>query len=513
MAAPALDHLSKRRRKLEQLHRKTLAFSGNLPPVDLIDVQNGSSASSSRNNIGNSISSISSSSSSSNGSSNNNSNNNSDTSSTSSIGSTGSLSNGHARSKHETAFSLATPSSLASYISIPSSTQTKSLSHLASSSHTSQDAKRNNHHRSRLPKDFDKVQVRRSCTALLKFAHAKYTALNSHKPHFQQHTSIEDSLSADALPAAPFPYGEPIYLTIQTFSEIASLRSIVPFLIPLPNRIRPKLADLSICLITRDPRAPIVAVLEADKNSPTHGVFTEIVSAGKLRSKLISFSDAKKKQHRRKHLDQDEPPSKKTKHAVDNPHKAAPGYVKSFDIIVNDSEITSEKLTKIFGPGVYLKAPGLKITIPVPISLQPPVSEDATPAQAQKIKDTIADPLVIKNQLKYIARSSAVIKAPGKNLSILVGLSSFTPEQLMENIAATISTVLQKQGGLIQGSWENVKAITIKTAKSASMPIYQNTAALELHQPSIADLKNGSAVAKAASNNNDNDDDDNNDDE
>lgn len=342
---------------------------------------------------------------------------------------------------------------------------------------SSSSASHKNHHRSRLPKDFDKTQVRRSCTALLKYAHSKFSQQN--KPvQYQQYTSIEDSLAGPPPPPS-FPYGEPIYLTIQTVEEIASLRAIVPYLIPLPNRIRPKLSDLSICLITRDPRAPIVAILESDKDSPTHGVFTEIVSVGKLRSKLISFADTASKKNRRKHLDQDtrEPPQKKSKHAIDNPHKAAPGFVKSFDIIVNDSEITAEHLTKIFGPGVYLKAPGLKVTIPVPVSLQPPVPENSTPIQAQKIKDTIADPMVIKNQLKYIARSSAVIKAPGKNLPILVGLSSFTPEQLMENIAATISNVLQKQGGLIDGSWDNVKAISIKTAKSASMPIYQNTAA------------------------------------
>lgn len=398
------SHLSARRRKLEQLHRKTLAFSGITPPTNTSQSSedNGSKANASSIRIN--------------------------------------------RSAHSKFSDSQTPSSP------------------PTSSSTSEKKKKINHHRSRLPKDFDKLQVRRSCIALLKHAHSLY--LKNPSSNLKG-----DSLDSDT----NFSTGEPIYINIQTYNEITSLRAIVPYLIPLPNRIRPKLNDLSVCLITRDPRAPVVEILETDKESPTHGVFTEIVSAGKLRSRLITFGEAVTKKKRRSHLDNDEPPSKKSKHAHENPQKYAAGYVKSFDIIINDIGITAESLTHVFGPSVYLKPPGIKITIPVPVSLQPAIPEDATPAQAQKIRDTVADPAVVKNQLKYIARSSAVIKAPGKNLSILVGLSSFTPEQLMENIAATISNVLQKQSSLVHGSWDNVKAITIKTAKSANMPIYNNT--------------------------------------
>lgn len=444
----SLDHLSARRRKLEQLHRKTLSFSGTTPPSNLTAV-NGSSSSSSSSNRTQVLKSSSS-----------------PRPSSPLLESIQSKRSAHSKFSN----TLLSPP--------PSSTS-------SSSSSSSADSQKKVHHRSRLPKDFDKSHVRKSCTALLKHAHPIYIQQGRHR--HQQPKSLEADLNRPN--DSNFTDGEPIYINIQTYDDITPLRSIVPYLIPLPNRIRPKLSELSICLITRDPRAPVVAVLDTDKSSPTHGVFTEIVSTGKLRSRLISFAEIIAKKNRRRHLDSNEPPTKKTKHTHENPHKVAPAYVKSFDIIVNDAEITAESLTHIFGPGVYLKPPGIKHTVPVPISLQPPIPEDATPVQIQKIRDTIADPLVIKNQLKYIARSSAVIKAPGKNLSILVGLSSFTPEQLMENVAAAISNVLSKQSTLIPGSWDNVKAITVKTAKSASMPIYKNTKQVE---PTL-NGKNGSS--------------------
>lgn len=419
-SSSSISHLSARRRKLEQLHRKTLAFSGTTPPANNISL----------------------------------------------------LENTEQGSKEHKNISSLDASSAPSSVKFARSALSKFANPLPSpsSSKSSSDDKKKKtikYHRSRLPKDFDKSQVRRSCIALLKHAHQLFIQKPASLSNADNETLDSDS---------SFTTGEPIYLNIQTFNEIASLRAIVPYLIPLPNRIRPKLNDLSICLITRDPRAPVVDILENDKQSPTHGIFTEIISAGKLRSRLITFGEAVSKKKRRSHLDSDEPPNKKAKKAHENPQKFAAGYAKSFDIIANDTEITPESLTHVFGSGVYLKAPGIKITVPVPVSFQPAVPEDATPAQVQKIRETVADPIVIKNQLKYIARSSAVIKAPGKNLNILVGLSSFTPEQLMENIAATISNILQKQSTLIPGSWDNVKAITIKTAKSANMPIYSNSA-------------------------------------
>lgn len=431
-----LDNLSKRRQKLEKLHRKTLAFSGNLPPSSIDNVSQTSNQKLT------------------------------------------SKSKSPRRSSFASAVSYSPP---------PSSVSSSSSSNASSNSQeSSTSSSKKNSHRSRLPKDFDKLQVRQSCTALLKHAHTQY--LKHNKSHqYQMQTSIEDTIfDKDTKPSSgSFEPGEPIYLNIQTVEENKALRAIVPYLIPLPNRIRPKLSDLSICLITKGSRAPVVAILEDDVNAPTHGIFTDIVSINKLKAKLHSFDDAVNgKKRKRRFLDEDgpkEPPNKKGKgnHGGAHPHKIAPSYVKSFDIVVNDADINPETLTHALGPGVYLKPPGLKITVPVPISLQPPIPDNATPVEIQKIKNTIANPLIIKNQLKYIARSSAVIKAPGRNISILVGLSSFTPEQLMENVAATISHVFQKQSTLVPGSWNNVKSITIKTAKSASMPVYSNTKTTE----------------------------------
>jgi len=58
---------------------------------------------------------------------------------------------------------------------------------------------------------------------------------------------------------------------------------------------------------------------------------------------------------------------------------------------------------------------------------------------------------------------------PGTNVAIRVGLASFTPQQLVENIATVTQAVIEKH--VVKG-WRNVKTIHIKSHRSVAIPIW-----------------------------------------
>lgn len=280
-----------------------------------------------------------------------------------------------------------------------------------------------------IPKQFDPVQVKRSSKALL--AHAHTTYLKS--PEAQSDGEIS---------------GEPIYLNINTYEQITDRKPEGPTLIPVPNKVRPRLAKLQVCLIVNNPQKAVVDALTSDEKLPTYELFSEIISTSRLRSAL---STAGKETHQ---------------------HRAALDFVKNFDMLVYDGKLKPQVMRSILGPRVYNKPAGVKIQSPLPITLQPVTGPDATPVQIEEAKKVIADPVVIKKQLKFIANCVTVLPSPGTSLSILVGLSSFTKEQLIENITAVLKVVMNEANPLIDNTWGNVRAMYIKTTESASLPLY-----------------------------------------
>ena len=302
-----------------------------------------------------------------------------------------------------------------------------------------------------IPKQFDQAQVKQSCRALLGHAHPLYLKNNSsRRSHHLESTNF------DITPSPPLPKitGEPIFLNINTFEPITNTKTEIPTLIPVPNKIRPKLNDLSVCLIVNNPQKAVADILtggddeENKEKIPTNNLFSEIISTSRLRSTLGS---------------------NKTIH----PHKAAVDWAKSFDLIVCDGKLKPQALRSILGPKLYNKPSGTKIQSPLPITFQPVLNEaEATPVQIEQAKNVVADPATIKRQLKFVANCVTVAPSPGTALSVLVGLSSFTKEQLIENISAVLKVILNSSSSMSPESWSNIRSMYIKTAESASLPLY-----------------------------------------
>jgi hypothetical protein len=305
-----------------------------------------------------------------------------------------------------------------------------------------------------IPKQFDQVKLKKACKSLL--IHAQKEFLEQSSRRTQKKPVL---LPGQVEPASNERVeGLPIYLEINTFESVTGSTEKSsrpdPTLIPVPHRVRPKASELSICMIVDNPQTKYINILVgANENAPaedkpvTHDLFAEIVSTSKLRSR---FSKASIHQH-----------------------KAAIEFVKNFDLIVYDgNRISAAALKSILGPKVVYKPAGPALQSPLPITFQPVPGSDATPAEMARVVAVVADPAVIRRQIKYIASCVVAAPAPGNSLSVLVGLSSHSREQLITNIAAVLRIVLDSRKPLIVGGWDNVRNMVIKTSESAGLPLY-----------------------------------------
>lgn len=305
-----------------------------------------------------------------------------------------------------------------------------------------------------IPKQFDQAQLKKACKSLLTHAQKAFLEQKSRRAPKMPITVPGQVEPADGERIE----GEPIYLEINTFESVTGSNESSsrpdPTLIPVPHRVRSKAAELSICLIVDNPQTKYISMLVgADENSPkedkpvTHDLFAEIVSTSKLRSR---FSKAPTHQH-----------------------KAAAEFVKNFDLLVYDgNRITAAALKSILGPKVVYKPAGIALHAPLPITFQPVPGPNATPAEVSRAAAVVADPAVIRHQVKYISSCVVAAPAPGNSLSLLVGLSSHTREQLIANIAAVLRVVLDTNKPVLVGGWANVRNMIIKTSESAGLPLY-----------------------------------------
>ncbi|ANB11448.1 Utp30p [Sugiyamaella lignohabitans] len=211
-----------------------------------------------------------------------------------------------------------------------------------------------------------------------------------------------------------------------------------PVLISLPHRAREKkLNDMTICLIVKDPQQKFQKVLEDDKNSPTHDLFTEIVSISKLRSRVAASK-----------------PSSNSKKAQIS--------IEKFDLIVAQANII-HLLPDTIPASLYKTGK----TVPVPIQIT------AKDPKLPKGSQEVIDPRLVLYQMKKLVNKSTVLVIPKQGstcFSVLVGISDpDTMSKLIDNINTAIDGIVGNVDAV--GGWSNVVSIHIKTADSISLPV------------------------------------------
>ena len=235
----------------------------------------------------------------------------------------------------------------------------------------------------------------------------------------------------------------PIWLTLTTKQHIVDKQRLLPSKIKVPHSLN-KSDNLSICLITADPqRAAKNAV--ADPSFPPHlsSRIDKIIGFSKLKARYHSFEA--KRQLR------DE-----------------------FDIFLADDRIATRlvgELGKTFYKGSTKR--------PIPVNLAQTNKDEngkrvkATLPRKTNPKDDkaalVASPKIVAAEIERAMDCVPVSLKPGTNVSVRIGLASFTPAQLSDNMKAVAEAIIEKH--VVKG-WRNVKSILVKSPTSTALPIW-----------------------------------------
>ncbi|RMD44663.1 hypothetical protein DV735_g483, partial [Chaetothyriales sp. CBS 134920] len=204
--------------------------------------------------------------------------------------------------------------------------------------------------------------------------------------------------------------------------------------------------SLSICIITADPQRAVKNIV-ADPRFPTELAtkIERVIGLTKLQARYKTFEQ--RRELRSQH-----------------------------DVFLADDRIIT-RLPKALGKVFYQGT--AKRPIPINIALIP---RDEAGKKIKKIKPAastkkdatektalFASPEIVAKEISRALDSVPITVKQGTNTAARIGLSSFTPEQLVDNINAVVSHVIEKH--VVKG-WRNVKAIHIKTPTSMALPIW-----------------------------------------
>lgn len=111
---------------------------------------------------------------------------------------------------------------------------------------------------------------------------------------------------------------------------------------------------------------------------------------------------------------------------------------------------------------------------PVPVSLAPyrqitTSGQRVTPKAADEKSKTIAPPLQVAREIEKTINCALVHLSPSNNTSVRVGYSSFTAQQIADNVKAVVAGLVEK---FIPQGWRNIRAVHIKGPNTMALPIW-----------------------------------------
>ncbi|KAL9591526.1 MAG: hypothetical protein Q9179_007632, partial [Wetmoreana sp. 5 TL-2023] len=237
-----------------------------------------------------------------------------------------------------------------------------------------------------------------------------------------------------------FSESEPIWLVLTTKKHIVDQHRLKPGKIPLPHPLNQS-PTTTICLITSDPQRQTKDTI-AHPSFPTSLAprITKVIGISKLKARYKSFES------RRQLL---------------NEH----------DIFLADARIIT-MLPKVLGKTFY-KTPKK----PIPVNLEPYKQKDASGKRiirpktnsAEPSMKPIAPPQQVAKEIEKTINCALVYLRPSNNISVRIGPSSFTAQQIAENVVAVVAGLTEK---FIPKGWRNVRAVHIKGPNTMALPIW-----------------------------------------
>ncbi|KIW22312.1 uncharacterized protein PV07_12212 [Cladophialophora immunda] len=237
----------------------------------------------------------------------------------------------------------------------------------------------------------------------------------------------EDDAAADAT--------APIWLTLTTKQHIVDKNRLKPSKIAVPHPLNTS-PDLRICLITTDPQRAVKNVV-ADASFPQHlkSRISRIIGYTKLKARYKTFEQLRE-------------------------------LLSEHDLFLADDRIVT-RLPAILGK-VFYKGTSKR---PIPIMIADPRRDKMNKPQTSKEGGGAAptSPAALAKEIEKAINAVPVSLRPGTLVAVRVGLSSFKPEQLSENISTIVSRLIEKH--VVKG-WRNVRGIHIKGQSSFAVPIW-----------------------------------------
>ena len=111
---------------------------------------------------------------------------------------------------------------------------------------------------------------------------------------------------------------------------------------------------------------------------------------------------------------------------------------------------------------------------PVPVNLEPYRQTDASGRRVtQRPSDSKSKPLAppsqVAKQIENALGCALVHLSPAVTTSIRIGFSSFTPQQIAENVEAVMDGMTDK---FIPKGWRNIRAVHVKGPNTMALPIW-----------------------------------------
>ncbi|KAL8832567.1 MAG: hypothetical protein Q9191_000191 [Dirinaria sp. TL-2023a] len=285
------------------------------------------------------------------------------------------------------------------------------------------------------PYQLDQSQILRASTALLNHMEksAAQVALASEKKDLLAHSNS----------SSPSPTGgEPIWLVLTTKHHITSQARLKPGKVSLPHSLNTNPSS-SICIIVPDPQRTFKDIIAHPLFPiPLGKRITKVIGISKLKARYKSFES--RRQLRDEH-----------------------------DVFLADKRVVT-MLPKSLGKVFY--SSGTKR--PVPIDLEgykPKKDEGANKFSVVKKKPekdegrTAAPPAQCAKEIERALGCALVHLSPAATTSVKVGLSSFTSQQISDNVEAVVNGMIEK---FVTKGWRNVKAIHVKGPNTMALPIW-----------------------------------------
>jgi ribosome biogenesis protein UTP30 len=287
------------------------------------------------------------------------------------------------------------------------------------------------------PYQLDNSQTLRATTALLKKIGSDSVARKDNGGKANLLEDADEDEDSDETSTT-------VWLNVTTKKHILDQRKMKPGKIIIPFPLQSAASpSLRICLITADPQRKYKDLIASDRfPAQLSSRILRVLGTEKLKAKYKTYESRRQ-------------------------------LFAEYDMFLADDRIIT-RLPTLLGKVFY--GTGAKRPIPVAMQGKPEnARDDAGNKRAKlseggdKLKRSEITPEALAHEIERAVGAALVHLAPSTNVSIRVGKSSMTAEQVAANLDAVVKVLTEKY---IPQGWRNIRSLHIKGPNTAALPIW-----------------------------------------